>query len=94
MICNKCGWAHFGVTRDNAVNSIDDFLKYYNKLNEIEKTTFYGAEPVTFGSMYRKYLKCFHCGGHYNDFHAETEDDKVPIGVTMKPIVSTHTDAA
>jgi hypothetical protein len=94
LICNKCGWAHFGMTRQRVINSVEEFLQYYNNLPQSDRISYYGSGSLSFKSLYDKYLKCFRCGNYYDNFHPETEEDRIPIGVTMQPIVSTHPDAA
>jgi hypothetical protein len=94
MICNKCGWAHFGVSKEYAQKSTDEFIEYYQRMSYAERKRFYGETEITKLQLLAKYEHCFNCSRPYSDFHEETKEDRVPLGVTIQPIVSTHPDAA
>lgn len=87
LVCNKCGWAHFGVSKEYAKQSVDEFVDYYQKLSDSDKKQFYGETEVTKLNLLAKYEHCFNCSGPYTDFHIETVLDKIPMGVTIQPIV-------
>lgn len=83
VICNKCGWAHFEVSKEYAENEIEKVNEYLSSLSNVEFTQYYGGK---FSSI-DKYNSCFRCGASYIDFHNKTETDNVPMGVTIQPIL-------
>jgi len=90
LICNSCGWAHFGLSKEVARKSIKEFIEYYGTLTPEQKESYYvnRQENYVEEDLYRKYELCFNCGGSREDFHIETEEDKVPAGVTLQPIIN------
>ncbi len=80
--CNKCGWVHFGVTREFAELSVERFNAYFETLSPFEQQDYYSNRKASIES----YLKCFNCGNSYTDFR-NSKDDDAPYGVTIQPIL-------
>jgi hypothetical protein len=87
LVCNKCGWAHFGVSKEYAQKATDEFVEYYQRMSYAERKRFYGETEVTKLNLLAKYEHCFNCSGTYSDFHIETPEDKISYGVTIQPII-------
>lgn len=90
-ICNKCGWAHFPVEREQVEKQAREFGEYIASADQETKSMFgFGPERKwSFESHVAKSEKCFRCGNHYTDFHDATEGDKlnIPDGCTVQGIV-------
>lgn len=80
--CNKCGWVHFGVTREFAENEVKRFNDYFNTLTEDKQQKHYGGKC----SSIAQYDRCFFCGNSYTNFRDFKEGD-CPDGVTLGPII-------
>lgn len=80
--CLKCGWVHFGVTREDAEANVESFNRYYDRLPSEEQEQWYGGHCSTI----EQYEKCFCCGGDWKNFRDEVEGD-CPIGCTIQPII-------
>jgi len=80
--CNKCGWVHFGVTREHAEAEVKRFNDYFNTLSEDKQQKYYGGNC----SGIELYDRCSFCGNSYKDFRDSKEDD-CPTGVTLGPII-------
>lgn len=85
-VCNKCGWAAFGVTKDFVEKSTTEFIEYYDALEEDKQKDYYGDKKVTKENLVERYSHCFNCGGSYLNFHQEMSDDKIPDGCTIQGI--------
>lgn len=86
FVCNKCGWAHFGLTKDTIKESAEEFLQYYDRLSEEQRKNYYGQEVVTKERLISRQEHCFNCGGSYKNFHTEVSEDKIPDGCTIQGI--------
>jgi len=85
-VCDKCGWAHFGLTKDAIEKSAVEFMQYYDQLSEEQRKSYYRSKVVTKESLIYRQEHCFNCGGSYMDFHPETSEDKIPDGCTIQGI--------
>lgn len=98
-ICNKCGWAHFGVSEEYTIRECDSFERFITTQDEKTQGMYgygpqswsaqRGAEPKVWDreAYLNQYRCCFRCGADHTEFHDETEADHVPMGVTMQPIL-------
>lgn len=80
--CKKCGWVHFAVTLEHALDELCRFHRYYNSLSKKQQRENYGSCPASI----RDYAYCDRCGAHYRDFRASKKDD-CPSGCTIGPII-------
>jgi len=94
MVCNKCGWAAFGISRDDAEEQTQAFGEFISKQSDEDKASFgFGVlardpdKKWSFDEHFSHFEHCFNCGNTYHDFHEETEADKIPIGVTLQGII-------
>jgi len=95
MVCNKCGWAAFGISMKDAERQTREFGEFIAKQTDEHKAS-YGFGPLardggqewSFDEHFSHYEHCFNCGNIYYNFHKETEDDKIPMGVTLQGIIS------
>jgi hypothetical protein len=87
IICNKCGWAHFPLTEDEAIEQANSFKEYFDSLTDEKKQQNYGDLEYKVDDMIAHQKKCFRCGNSHTDFHEETEKDKIPLGVTIQGII-------
>ena len=87
MVCNKCGWAHFGVSEEYAHISAKNYIEYYESLSDLDKINYYGTLVQTESEFFERYKSCFSCGNDYKDFHTETPKDIISDGVTLQPII-------
>ena len=83
LTCNKCGWVHFGVSRESAEDSVKVFNEYFDSLTEEKQQNNYGGKKDSIES----YEKCSNCGNTYEDFRQAIDDD-CPLGVTIGPIIN------
>jgi protein-arginine kinase activator protein McsA len=86
-VCDKCGWAHFGLTKDAIEKSAVEFMQYYDQLSEEQRKSYYGINPITKEDFNNRTKICFNCGGSYKNFHIETPADKIPDGCTIQGIL-------
>lgn len=80
VICTKCKWVSFAVTRAYAEDEVKRFNAYYNLLTRKEQVSYYGGK----GSSVKGYEGCMLCGGQ--DFRLATEKE-VPYGSTLSPVI-------
>ncbi len=82
--CSSCGWIHFGVSRDDAEETIREFNKMYATLDENERIELYGGQPANLAA----YLYCVNCHASYKDMVLlENHDWKRMRGKTLQPIL-------
>lgn len=79
--CLKCGWVHFGVTRQHAEDEVSRFNTYFDTLDQDGKDSFGNKK-----SSIRHYERCFFCSGPWTNFRPYLEGD-CPEGVTIQPII-------
>lgn len=80
--CNKCGWVHFGVTREEAEAQVNEFNTYFDSLSWDQQLDNYGGKRSAISS----YEHCFACGNVYTDFRPAVHE-AAPIGCTLGPII-------
>lgn len=80
--CLQCGWVHFAVTREHAIQEVIKFNKYYDTLAPEQQQDYYGGK----GSSIASYEGCFLCGVKTPGFRPYKEGD-CPNGVTMQPVI-------
>lgn len=83
VLCIKCKWVHFEVSRQKAEDEVDTFNKYFDSLDKEKQEEFYGGV----GSSIKNYEHCFCCQGSYKNFR-EANDDEIPYGSTIQPIIN------
>lgn len=82
--CVKCGWIHFVVSREKALNEVHEFNKYFNSLSKEQQEKFYGGQ----GSSLESYEKCMRCGNSHENFVFVIDPKEVPYGSTINPLIS------
>ena len=87
VVCNKCGWAHFPITEQEAIEQAKSFKAYFDSLSSEEKASYYKRETYSVEESVNQQKHCFHCGNDHKDFHEETPEDKIPMGVTIQGII-------
>lgn len=86
FVCDKCGWAHLGFTKDAIEESAEEFMQYYDRLSEEQRKNYYGSEVISKSNIISSQEICFNCGESYKNFHAEVPEDKIPGGCTIQGI--------
>lgn len=81
--CNKCGYAHFEVSRSKALEDVIKFNKYFNSLSKKDQDSFYGGK----GSSIESYEKCMKCGANHTE-SIRVPESSIPNGVTLNPLIS------
>jgi len=82
VICNKCGWISFAISRARAELGVKQFKEYINGLQEIEQNEYKNSSAADI----KHYEHCFKCGGSYSNFRA-AKPEEGPVGVTIQPII-------
>jgi uncharacterized OB-fold protein len=82
VTCKNCGWVHFPLTREEAIEEVEKFNKYFDSLTEQKQKYYYNGRK----SDISHYEKCFNCGGDYTNFRLSIDGD-CPDGVTIQPII-------
>lgn len=80
VTCEKCGWVHFQMSKQECHDSVDSFNKFYETLSPVERGN-YGRK-----SSIDIYTKCHRCGNDYKNFR-DTLPDDCPDGCTIGPIM-------
>jgi rubredoxin len=80
--CNKCGWVHLGVSREEAIEQVNAFNFYFDSLKEEERIQYYGNTPASI----EEYSACSRCGNDWKDFR-RTLPEEVPDGSTIGAIL-------
>jgi len=83
LTCKKCGWVHFGISREYAESEIKSFNQYFDSLSKEKQEQCYGGRK----NSIEQYEHCFFCGNTYQDFRPAVKGD-CPDGVTMQPIIN------
>lgn len=84
LICDGCGWVHFGVSLQYAMNEVKEFNYYYDKLSKEDQVNFYGGNK----SHIKNYTYCFSCGSLFTRMRPLKKTDKgCPDGSTIQPIL-------
>ena len=81
-ICKDCGWVHFGVTLDFAINAVNNFNKFFAGLSRERQIEDYGGRPASLMG----YMHCSFCGHDYTHFRV-AKAKEVPFGSTLSPII-------
>lgn len=81
VTCNECGWVHFAISREHALEEVASFNKYYSTLTKKEQKEFYGGKSSSIG-----YYEHCRCGNTYKDFRKAKAGD-VPHACTVSPII-------
>lgn len=76
VVCKRCRWTHFAVTRQHALEQVVKFNEHYYSLEPEEQVNFAG--PVTMG----EYESCYRCDG--TEFEP---GNTAPTGSTIGPII-------
>jgi protein-arginine kinase activator protein McsA len=82
VICKKCNWVHFEVSRKDAEIQVKEFNVYYKTLTKKEQRNFYGNKKASVDF----YEKCHSCGESYKNFRIAKKYE-VPSGSTIGPII-------
>ena len=82
LICCKCDWVHFGLSKSEIETEIETFNIYYKTLTKEKQDSYYGGKE----SSIEQYQSCFRCGNTYEDFE-DASPDKIPEGSTIQPIM-------
>ena len=80
--CGKCGWVHFPVTTQHAMDSVAHFNCFYELLSDEKKHEYYNNRPASLGD----YMYCSYCGHTFKDFVPALPGD-CPTGCTIGPII-------
>lgn len=83
VTCNKCGWIHFEVYREQAEYQVQIFNEYYNSLTFDKKKSYFNNQPASITT----YEHCFICNESYKNFK-DTEDSSKADGHTINPIIN------
>lgn len=82
VTCNKCGWVHFGVSREHAEAEVKQFNEYFDKLPKEKQDEYYGGK----GSVITQYEHCMRCNEPHTNFRSAKYED-CPEGCTINPII-------
>ena len=80
VICNKCNWVHFSISRKHAEAEVRKFNRYYKSAPKKAQQCFGGPSSVA------SYEYCFTCGNSYKNFSKPKKAD-IPFGSTIQPII-------
>ena len=80
--CLKCGWVHFGVSREFAQDEVARFNSHYVKLSPQEQEQYYGGKPASITA----YERCMACGNGWENFR-DFQPGDCPDGCTLNPII-------
>lgn len=72
LACKSCGWVHFGVTRQYAIQETVNFANYYNALPRQQQMDYYGGRQI---SLIRAYARCNGCGKPNTNMRNATADE-------------------
>ncbi len=78
--CKKCNWLHFGVSETKAIQDVQKFNEYYNKLSDEEKKAYNGILDI------ETYKKCFKCRTSYENMKIDIMKPE-ENGSTIQPII-------
>lgn len=81
--CKKCGWVHFGVSKQYAKDQSRRFVSWHER-QPTDVQECYGK--TTLKDLYITYLTCQLCQNSWRNFRPFEERD-CPIGCTFGPIV-------
>ena len=88
LVCNSCGHAHFPTTEQEVLFQAQSFKVYFDSLSSEEQQNFYRTNEYDVTQALAKQKQCFRCGNSNTNFHKETSEDKIPMGVTIQGIIS------
>src|SRR5580704_9051449 len=83
LICDGCGWIHFGISLKYAQNQADQFNIYFHSLSKEQQLQMYGGKP----SGLKNYCFCFCCGSLFTRMRKLKKTEKLPYGSTIQPIL-------
>jgi hypothetical protein len=81
VVCLKCNWVSFSVTKKQAQDEVKSFNTYFKTLTKEQQTLFYGGEK----SSLKSYV-CLRCGGDKFRLYEEPRDH-LGIGHTINPVI-------
>ena len=81
LICCKCGWVHFGLSKSEIETEVETFNVYYKTLAKEKQDLYYGGKEASI----IQYQSCFRCGNTYKDFQ-DAKPSNCPEGSTIQPI--------
>lgn len=86
LTCRQCGWVHFAVSRQHAINAIRQFNDYYDSLSPDEQQECYGGRKA---SLVRTYGTCNRCGAKNTRSRTSTGKELDAIrGCTIGPLIA------
>ncbi len=80
VICKKCNWVAFEVTRAHAEAEVKSFNEYYRAQPKKVQKMFSGLSSV------KSYERCFFCGEPYTNFR-NAKKSEIPFGSTLQPVI-------
>lgn len=83
LICNGCGWIHFGVSLEHTLDEVKKFNEYYDALLPQKQQEYYGGKRL----HVTDYCFCFSCGSLFTRMRKLTKNDHLPNGSTVSPII-------
>ena len=85
VVCNKCHWVGFQVSRQYAEDEVKKFNDYYDTLSPEKQELYYSNKKADIDF----YEGCFRCDNTYKDFHdASEEEEKNVFGSTLNPTIN------
>lgn len=92
VTCNKCGWVHYAITREEAEQNVKTFCDYYDNA-DLETKKFFNSLNTSIipdkydrNELFRTYTVCMSCGNSYTNFRPSKAGD-CPMGCTLNPIL-------
>jgi len=82
VVCNKCGWVYFAVSREFANMQVETFNTFFYTLSKEKRKEYYGNSP----SHISNFETCY-CGNSYKNFHEHGKNDIQLNGSTINPIL-------
>lgn len=82
VICQRCKWVAFQVSRKYAEKEVKTFNEYFDSLGKEKQELYYGGKK----SSIKQYENCMLCGGCYHNFRRALKKE-IPIGSTVNPII-------
>lgn len=77
VVCTKCNWTSFAVTRKHAEDQVKEFNEYFNSLPLEQREQYYGNRPSSVNNY-----TCLVCNGS-----SFTPGNTALSGSTLNPVI-------
>jgi hypothetical protein len=85
VVCNKCDYVAFEVTREYAEDEVTRFNEYFDSLTKDQQDDYYNGNKASIVF----YEHCFNCNNRHSDFREATDKDHERAnGHTLQPVIN------